>query len=278
MREDFTADVVGGSLAGWVQGDGPPVLLLHGGPGVDFGYLDEIAAEIGSGFRIAGYQQRGIAPSTLEGPFSVGQEVEDAVRVLDALGWERTYVVGHSWGGHLALRLTAARPDRLLGTLAVDPLGVAGDGGAAAFGAEMMARTPAAARSRAAEILAAEEAGETSEAEQLELMRIGWPAYFADPEHTAPLSVRAMSAEANGAIGHTIGDGLEAVAAGLGEGRVPVTVLAGGASPMPWGQAARASADLSPGARLVVVPNAGHFVWWEAPGCVRDALRVLAGA
>lgn len=277
MRDEFTAEVAGGTLGGWIEGDGPPVLLLHGGPGLDYGYLDEVAADIGSGFRIAAYQQRGIAPSTLEGPFSVAQEIADAVRVLDALEWDRAFVVGHSWGGHLALRLAAAAPDRLLGVLAVDPLGVAGDGGGAAFGAEMLARVPAAQRGRAAEILATEEAGETSEADQLELMQIGWAAYFAHPEHPAPFNVRALSPDTNAAIWQTISDGLDAVAAGLAEGRVPITVLAGGASPMPWGQAARASAELSPVGRLVVVPNAGHFVWWEAPGCVRDALRELAG-
>jgi pimeloyl-ACP methyl ester carboxylesterase len=32
-------------------------------------------------------------------------------------------VVGHSWGGHLALHLLLAHPDRLLGVVAVDPLG-----------------------------------------------------------------------------------------------------------------------------------------------------------
>jgi pimeloyl-ACP methyl ester carboxylesterase len=43
----------------------------------------------------------------------------------------------HSWGGHLALRLAAAHPERLLGVLAVDPLGIVGDGGMAAFDTEM---------------------------------------------------------------------------------------------------------------------------------------------
>ena len=56
---------------------------------------------------------------------------------------------------------------------------------------------------------------------------------------------------------------------------VPYGVVAGAGSPMPWGQAARASAELSARAFLIVVPAAGHFPWLDAPGCVRAALQRL---
>jgi pimeloyl-ACP methyl ester carboxylesterase len=55
-------------------------------------------------------------------------------------------------------------------------------------------------------------------------------------------------------------------------------VLAGGSSPIPWGQAARATVELSPRAFLKVVPAAGHFPWFEQPGCVRAALARLIPA
>lgn len=50
--------------------------------------------------------------------------------------------MGHSWGGHLAFRLAAARSERLFGVLAIDPLGIVGDGGRFAFEAELHACTP----------------------------------------------------------------------------------------------------------------------------------------
>ena len=43
MRREFDT----GELAGWVSGDGPRVLLLHGGPGLSFEYLDWLADELG---------------------------------------------------------------------------------------------------------------------------------------------------------------------------------------------------------------------------------------
>src|SRR5919204_1985858 len=137
-RESFVVEVPGGRLGGWLAGEGPQVLLLHGGPGMSFKYIDWLADELGEGFRLAAYQQRGLAPSTTEGPFAVEREVADAIAVLDALGWDCAWVVGHSWGGHLLLHLAAAAPERLRGALAVDMLGGVGDGGAAAFEAAML--------------------------------------------------------------------------------------------------------------------------------------------
>jgi proline iminopeptidase len=275
-RETFTVESVNGGLAGWCMGSGPPVLLLHGGPGLGFAYLDALAAELEPDFRVASFQQRGLEPSTLDGPFTMAQAIEDVVCVLDGLQWKRAFVVGHSWGGHLALRVAAAHPERLLGMVAIEPIGVVGDGGTAAFEAEVMARTPGEARTRARELDDRATAGEGTPEESVEAITLVWPAYFADPENAPPMPDTAVSIEAYaGLIGEITSD-LDPVAAQLATGDVPFGVVAGAGSPIPWGQAARASVELSPGAFLDVVPNAGHFVWLEAPGRVRAALRRLS--
>jgi len=275
-HEPFTVESRGEALVGWCGGAGPPALLLHGGPGLAFSYLDDLAAELEPQFRVASFQQRGLAPSTVEGPFTMAQAIEDVMCVLDGLGWERALVVGHSWGGHLALRVAAAHPERLFGVLAVDPIGVVGDGGTAAFEAEVIARTPQQARERARELDDRSMAGEASVEESIESMRLVWPAYFADPDNVAPMRDEAMSIDAySGLIGEMSVDS-DRVAAELAEGMVPYGIVAGAASPIPWGQAARASVELSPRAFLDVVPNAGHFIWFEAPGRVREALKRLS--
>jgi pimeloyl-ACP methyl ester carboxylesterase len=55
--------------------------------------------------------------------------VADAVAVLDAAGAGRGWVIGHSWGGHLAMHLAVGHPDRVLGLVIADPLGAVPDGG-----------------------------------------------------------------------------------------------------------------------------------------------------
>jgi pimeloyl-ACP methyl ester carboxylesterase len=275
-RVGFSVPVAGGALGGWVIGVGPPVLLLHGGPGLSYEYLDGLAAELGPDHRVAAYQQRGLEPSTLEGPFTVAQAIADVLAVLDGLEWPRALIVGHSWGGHLALRFAAAHPERLLGALAVDPLGIVGDGGMAAFEAEMLARTPKEGRERAHELDERAMAGEGTAEDGLESLRIVWPAYFADPGHAPEMPPIRMSVEAYSGIIGEVAAGADEVATKLATSGVPYGVIAGAGSPMPWGQAARASVDVAPQAFLTVVPAAGHFPWLEAPGSVRDALKRLS--
>ena len=275
-RDVFTFESVNGALGGWSVGSGPPVLLLHGGPGLSVSYVDELGAELGSEFRVGSFQQRGLGPSTVEGPFTMAQAIEDAVCVLDGLQWERALVVGHSWGGHLALRILAAHPERLLGVLAVDPIGVVGDGGMAAFEAEVIARTPRNDRERARALDDRAMAGEGTPEEALESMRLVWPAYFADPENAPAMRAMQVSMAAySGLIGQVTED-TDRVAEELAKSAVPFGIIAGAASPIPWGQAARATAELSPRAFLDVVPNAGHFIWLEAPGHVRAAVKRLS--
>jgi proline iminopeptidase len=274
-REQLSAGTEGGRLAGWISGQGSPVLLLHGGPGLSYEYLDPLADDLGEGFHIAAYQQRGLEPSTLDGPFTVAQAIADAIAVLDALDWRQALIVGHSWGGYLALRLAAAHPERTLGALAVDPLGIVGDGGMAAFGAEMNARTPAADRERGRMLDERAMAGEGKPGDALEGLAIVWPAYFADPETAPPMPALSFSLEAySGIMSDLVATETDATQR-LAQGDVRYGVIAGAASPIPWGQAARASVEVSPTAFLTVVPGAGHLPWIEVPGAVRAALLRL---
>ena len=158
----------GGVLGGWRAGTGPRILLLHGGPGLDFGYMDELAKELGDRFELAAYQQRGLAPSTTEGPLEVAREVADAVAVLDALDWDRAWVVGHSWGGHLLLHLMVAAPERLQGGLAIDRAAVWRTAAPRSSRRRSFARTRKEDRRRAEELDARAMAGEGTSEESME--------------------------------------------------------------------------------------------------------------
>src|SRR4051812_42719627 len=231
-RTEFAAPALGGLLVGWMAGDGPPVLMLHGGPGLSFTYLDDAAAELVPAFRVASFQQRGLPPSVEEGPFTIEQALVDVVAVLDHLEWDRAYVVGHSWGGHLAFHAAVALPHRLLGVLSIDPLGAVGDGGMAAFDAEMYARAPEADRKRAQELDEASMRGEGSEADALEGLHLVWPSYFAAPASAPPMPPLRLSLPA-AALFEDIVASLPALEKALPEVRVPLGVVVGARSPMP---------------------------------------------
>jgi pimeloyl-ACP methyl ester carboxylesterase len=271
---EFTTHDDGPLLGGRRSGSGPPVLLLHGGPGLGFDYLRDLADELAEENDVAWYQQRGQEPSAAEGPYTVAADVGDARRVLDTLDWQQAYVVGHSWGGHLALHVAQAMPERLLGVLAVDPLGSVGDGRWPEFDEEIFRRSPEAVRARARELDELSMAGAVDDELALEGMRLVWPAYFADPASAPPMPELRIASERSAEMVPSIMAELPALEAGLPEIRVPVGFVHGSLSPMPLA-ATTDGAERIPGAWVEVVEGAGHFIWVEAPGAVRKSLRRL---
>jgi pimeloyl-ACP methyl ester carboxylesterase len=275
-RTPFTARASCGELSGWVTGAGPRVLAIHGGPGMNFDYLDDAVAELAGGYRIATYQQRGLAPSTEQGEFTVAEAVTDIAAVLAGLGWDKAYLMGHSWGGHLVFHAAASIPQRLAGVLSVDPLGAVGDGGAEAFGAEMLARVPAASRVRARDLDERDTAGEATPEEVREAFSLFWGSYFAEPASAPPMPRVKFSQPASRGLWGDLGARLAELESSLPAIRVPVGVLVGELSPMPPA-AGLDTAERIPGAWSRIEPGAGHFVWHESPGCLLAAMDQLVG-
>lgn len=56
------------------------------------------------------------------GPYDVATMAEDAIEAADALGWERFSVIGHSMGGKAALRVTVAAPARVERIIGITPV------------------------------------------------------------------------------------------------------------------------------------------------------------
>ncbi len=275
-RTVFQVETGSGVLSGWCAGDGPRVVAIHGGPGLSFDYLDDAVMELAERYRVATYQQRGLAPSTPEGAFTIAEALSDIVAVLDGLGWDSAYLMGHSWGGHLVLHAAAEIPERLSGVLAVDPLGAVDDGGMAAFGAEMAARVPERLRARAEALDEKEMAGKATAEESREALSLFWPSYFADPSAAPPMPRAEVSKPAMLGLFADVAARLAVLEASLPSIAVPVGVLVGELSPMPPAMGTETATRI-PNAWSHVVPGAGHFVWHEAPGSVAEAMDRLVG-
>jgi proline iminopeptidase len=121
-EERICVAVADGELHGHRGGDGPPALLLHGGPAVP-DYTAELAAELGDRFHTIRYTQRGTPPSSGGPPYTIERHMDDALAVLAAHDLDRVWLIGHSWGGHLALHLAVAHPRRVTGVIGIDTLG-----------------------------------------------------------------------------------------------------------------------------------------------------------
>jgi pimeloyl-ACP methyl ester carboxylesterase len=248
----------------------------HGGPTLGAEYLAPLVDELDDGYRVAWYQQRGLAPRTAQEPFDVDVQAEDVTLVLDALGWDRAFVVGHSWGGHLLLHVLASHPDRLSGAVVVDPLGGVGDGGAEAFGAELTRRMALENKPRFDELNEREKSGETlSDSERQDVLAMVWPGYFARPDQAPDMPHTRVGVQGHYATWSSIRAALPSLPERLRSVTVPTVFVHGGLSPIPLTASTDTADVIGPSASVVVVPGTGHFTWHESPGVVRRALDDL---
>ncbi|WP_235825359.1 alpha/beta fold hydrolase [Agromyces badenianii] len=118
----FTAPVEGGLLAGgqW-RSDAPglPVLAVHGISATHRNW-DLVADGLGS-HRVIAPDLRGRGRSNaLPGPYGLERHADDVAAMLDGLGVDRVYVLGHSMGAFVSVRFAERHPDRVMGLALVD--------------------------------------------------------------------------------------------------------------------------------------------------------------
>lgn len=109
----------------------PVLLFLHGGPGNSvMGHADKFTKDLQQRFVLVHWDQResgrtaSLNPSPL--PLTVTLMEQDASEMVDYLRKrfhkDKIYLVGHSWGGFLALRVAALHPEWLTACVAAAPM------------------------------------------------------------------------------------------------------------------------------------------------------------
>ncbi|MFI6392818.1 alpha/beta fold hydrolase [Nonomuraea sp. NPDC050540] len=270
----------GTRLRTWTAGSANPrrfpVVMLHGGPGVP-DYLAPVSAIIDDLCLVHRYDQRGTGGSSWEGEHTIARHVEDLVSLLDAWGHDRVVLVGHSFGTNMAGYFLLAHPERVAGLiqLAGPFLGPWREADREA----QLARRTDEQRIRLDELDAL--ASRTG-AEEIEYLTLSWSTDHADRDRawewalTAAHTLRpvnyAMNAQLN-AAGRA--DPLESHVDALRACLPPGAVIIGGA-----GDSRPAEALRRLGTRLscevVIIPNAGHHPWLEAPDRFGAAFRAAA--
>ena len=96
-------------------GEGRPIVVIHGGPDFDHTYLLPDMDRLADCCRLIYYDQRGRGNS--RGHFklddiSIERYVEDLDGLRKHLGLDRLAILGHSWGGHVAMQYALHRPER----------------------------------------------------------------------------------------------------------------------------------------------------------------------
>jgi proline iminopeptidase len=274
--EHLTVDVPGGTIFATRRGAGPAAVLLHGGPGIGAEHLVGLVEELDGLINGVLPQQRGLGPSTLAGPRDIETHVADAIAVLDDLGWDRAWLIGHAWGGHLAMHIAVAHPERVTGLVMLETLGAIPDGGSGELVANMVARLTPDERAELDALVAQRTAGDDDPNLMGKLYMTLWPSYSYVHGNVLPFQSLRLEIALDGEP-----TTLDSVAAHFSVGTLerglpaldlPALLIHGAGDPMPMG-ATTDTAALIPDARVEVVEEAGHFPWLERPGEIR---RIVA--
>lgn len=94
-----------------INGEGHPLLLISG-LGYCAWYWHKIVPDLSNSYQVITFDNRGAGSSDKPGgTYSVRMMAEDATGLLDALGIQNAYVMGHSLGGFIAQEMINLRPD-----------------------------------------------------------------------------------------------------------------------------------------------------------------------
>lgn len=112
------------SLYVQVIGQGPPVVLMHGGPGLDHVSLLAFQA-LADRHTVVLYDHRcnGRSVGAPQTSMTLDNLTADADALRERLGFEQWAVLGHSFGGHVALEYALRYPDRVAQLVLLDTAG-----------------------------------------------------------------------------------------------------------------------------------------------------------
>jgi 3-oxoadipate enol-lactonase len=233
-----------------VAGQGPPVVMIHGGQ-MDRRMWDPQFLPYAKGFRVIRYDVRNYGRSaSATVPYS---DVDDLLALLDELKVGRAHLVGLSLGGRIALEFTVAHPDRVASLVAVAP-------GLPGFPNEDEDDSRWLTMLRAAQEKGGEAAAELWLSDPFMIPAMENPAIAPRLRQLALENGRAWLANP-----YLPKRPDPAVARRLGEIRVPTLVVVGDRDIKHMQRIADKLAAEVGGAKKVVIPGAGHIANMEKP-------------
>jgi proline iminopeptidase len=253
-------------------GQGPPAVVLHGGPGAHHDYLLPGFDALADGRELIYYDQRGGGRSPVARDVAVGwtEHVADLEALRTTWGLERLTLAGYSWGGLLALLYAVSHPGRV-GRLALVSPAPAWRAAREQFEGAFARRNLDPAFQEARRQLRESGLRERDPAAfQQRIFELSVAPYFFDPERARELTPFRVTGRTQHEVWQSLGD--FDLRPRLPELRgIPALVLHGEEDPIPI-EAARTAAGLI-GAEFHALPRCGHVPYVEA----FEAFRTLVG-
>lgn len=259
----------GHELACLVQGEGVPLVLVHGSL-CDYRYWQWQLRGLGERYRLLAPSLRHYYPERWNGAgtdFTSGQHVEDLLALIDMQG-EPVHLLGHSRGGNICLRLALEAPGRLRSLVLCDP---GGDFAADLFQAAGVPVPAAPAernrfREQALQLI---RQGEVEAGLELFVDTVSGPGIW----RRSSRHFRDMATDNAMTLIGQVADRPEPLGrARLAMLAVPTLLLRGELSPEPFPQVAQALAQTLPDVRCGVIAGASHGMNATRPAAFNRAV------
>jgi pimeloyl-ACP methyl ester carboxylesterase len=228
-------------------GRGAPVVFLHAFTGSTEVWEQQFPAFTRAGYRFIAYERRGFGRTVADanGPASTGPD--DLLALVDHLKIDKFHLVGTAGGGFVALDFVISYPQRVRSfTLLCSQGGVQDEDYRAALkrlSPEGLDKMPESFRELSPSYRVTNPEGVER-----------WSEF--QSRNRAPAAVRGPAQPTKNRVTLAL---LESI-------KIPALVIAGDADLFAPPALMRRIADRIKGAQFVVFPEAGHSVWWEAPG------------
>ena len=243
-------------------GEGPPTVVLHGGPGADHEYLRPGFDVLAEQRTLIFYAQRGGGRSPVPRETAVGwhEHVSDLETLRQSWGLERLSIAGYSWGALLAMLYATEHPERVERLALVSPA-PAWREARDRFEREFARRNlDPALQAQRADLRASGLRETDPDAYARRVFELSVVPYFYDASRVRSLTAFRVNGRTQQEVWSSLGDyDLRPALARLA---VPATVLYGESDPIPRDSAEAVATAL--GAPFHVLPRCGHVPYVEA--------------
>jgi proline iminopeptidase len=265
------------------RGKGSPVIVIHGGPGMDFNSLAADLVPLEKHHRVIYYDQRGGGRSSLAANLSIDDHVRDLDELRRHLGLAKVTLLAHSFGPAIAAQYAIHHPDHVERMIFLGPIPPRKGAFFEEYGATLQKRLTPQLQKRAAELSKSyESASGDAVAACREYWTIETPPRLAkghplsmvksDLCTASPQAIRYGMTKTNETTFTSLGDW--DWTADLAHVTAPTLILHGDEDAIPMAMVSEWSRAM-PQARLLRLANTGHFPHAEAPEIVFPAIETF---
>jgi len=259
------------------HGDQPPIIVVHGGPGMDSNSLAADFAPLEKTHRLVYYDQRGGGRSSLPADtkqLTIDHHVDDLEALRRHLRIDKVVIIGHSFGPAIVANYAIKYPEHIDRMIFIAPIPPRKGKFFEEFGAAMKARLTDEQQKRSSELRKEYENGDVVAACR-EFWAINTPPRLAKSSKPTvvksdfctapPEAIRYGTMKTNPTTFGSLGDW--DWTADLKKVIAPTLIIHGEEDAIPMSMVSEWATAL-PHARLVKVPNAAHFPYAEQPQIV----------